>query len=105
MKLNKKIKDLTPQEQNKLNKILGECSIISFDPKKVLAKLNKAYNIRAKAHGLLLEADIMLDELYKDLTGETAKEDEHNKELTKILGNETKSMGKSVKNRKLGRKV
>lgn len=70
MKLNKKIKNLSEKEMSKLTKMLGECQIISFDPKEMTKRLEKCYDLRGKAHGLLLEADILLDGIIKDLYGE-----------------------------------
>ena len=71
LKLNKKIKELSEKEIVKLTKMLGECQIISFDPKKMSKRIKKSYELRTKAHELMLEADVLLDGIIKDLYGDT----------------------------------
>jgi Spy/CpxP family protein refolding chaperone len=70
--LNKKIKELSEKEMSKLNKMLGECQIISFDPKKMSKRIKKSYELRTKAHELMLKADVLLDGILKDLYGNNA---------------------------------
>ena len=92
MKINKKIKDLTKSERKEIDKILEDCQIIAFDGKEINEKVVLAYNLRQAAHETLLESDKLLDEVLKELRG------------IKINAKpKTKSVGKRVKDRKLGR--
>lgn len=68
--MKKKIKELTQKEISKLNKMLGECEIISFDPKKIQKKVELAYELRTDAHVLMLESDVLLDEVLKEIYGD-----------------------------------
>ena len=91
MKLNKKIRELTKEEIEQLNKMLGDCKIISFDEKEISEKRNLAVNLRMAAHETLLEADLLDDEIIKTLMG------------INNVKSKTKSVGKHPKARKLGR--
>lgn len=85
-----KLKDKEVQD---MFKKLGDCDVIAFDPKEITEKISLAYNLRSAAHETLLEADKILDEVLKELSG---IKDENTK---------TKGMGKGAKNKKLGKKV
>jgi hypothetical protein len=50
--------------------MLGDCKVISFDPKQIKRKIEKSYGMRTKAHDLMLQADILLDEVLTALYGE-----------------------------------
>ena len=84
-----KIKQMNQKEIAKLNKILGDCDIITFDPKKIKRRIEKAYQMRTKAHDLMLESDILLDEIIKELYGDS----------------QAKDLGQDTKGRRLGKKV
>ena len=86
-----KLKDKEVQD---LFKKLGECDVIAFDPKEIQEKIQTSYDMRTYAHDLLLQADILLDEVLKELSG-----------IKTNANPKTKGVGKSVKNKKLGKKV
>lgn len=69
--MKKKIKELNQKEIAKLNKMLGECDIITFNEKKVTKQIQRSYKMREQAHDLILKADILLDEVLKELYGTT----------------------------------
>lgn len=63
-----KLKD---KEIADLYKKLGDLDVITFDPKEVECKIADAYVMREEAHRLLLQSDILLDEVLKQIYGET----------------------------------
>jgi len=91
MKINKKIKDLTPEEAKKMSDIISKCNIVTFDEKEINEKIIAAYDMRVYAYDLLLEADLLIDEVLKELTG---KKDEPRKGLAK--NTKAKRLGKKV---------
>jgi hypothetical protein len=100
LKLNKKIKELTPKEKEKVNKILGDCQIIAFDIEEINEKIVLAYNLRQAAHETLLESDKLLDEVLKELRG---IENNKTNSKTKNAKLKNRGVGKNPKDRKLGR--
>jgi len=68
-----KLKDKEVQD---LFKKLGDCEVIAFDPKEIAEKIEDAYDIRTYAHELLVKADILLDEILRELSG--IKENKNN---------------------------
>ena len=94
----KKIKDLTKDEREEMNKIIDNCQIIAFDNKEIDEKILLAYNLRQAAHETLLESDKILDEVLKELRGIKTN-------ANRSKDSKTKGVGKSVKNKKLGKKV
>jgi hypothetical protein len=95
-----KLKDKEVQD---LFKKLGECDVIAFDPKEIQEKIQTSYDMRTYAHDLLLQADILLDEVLKELSG--IKKTNNANHKTKNANPKTRGVGKSVKNKKLGKKV
>ena len=73
-----KLKDKEVQD---LFKKLGECDVIAFDPKEIQEKIQTSYDMRTYAHDLLLQADILLDEVLKELSG--IKKNKENKKNDK----------------------
>ena len=92
MKLNKKIRDLTPEELKEINKLMGDCQIIAFDSEEIMEKRQLAVNLRMAAHETLLEADLLDDEIIKTLMG------------IKDVKSE-KRVGRLIKNKRLGKKA
>jgi hypothetical protein len=92
MKLNKKLRDLTPEELKEINKIMGDCQIIAFDSEEIMEKRQLAVNLRMAAHETLLEADLLDDEIIKTLMG------------IKDVKSE-KRVGRLIKNKRLGKKA
>ena len=86
-----KLKDKEVQD---MFKKLGDCDVIAFDPKEIMEKIEFAYQKRDSAHELLLQADVLLDEVLRELSGI---------KTTKNVKPKTKSVGKHPKARKLGR--
>jgi hypothetical protein len=84
MKLNKRIKDLTPEEGLEIKKILENCQIIAFDIKEINEKITLAYNLRQAAHETLLESDKLLDEVLKELRGIKTNEKTNGKRNGKV---------------------
>ena len=62
---------LNSPEVKKMFDKLGDLDVITFDPKKIQKRIIKAYDLRYKAHGMLLEADCLLDTILKELTKST----------------------------------
>jgi len=69
MKINKKIRDLTPKELDEVNKAIQDCQIIAFDGQEIAEKRQLSVNLRMAAHETLLEADLLDDEIIKTLMG------------------------------------
>ena len=92
MKLNKKLRDLTPEELKEINKLMGDCRIIAFDSEEIMEKRQLAVNLRMAAHETLLEADLLDDEIIKTLMG------------IKDVKSE-KRVGRLIKNKRLGKKA
>jgi len=92
MKINKKIKDLTKNELDEINKLIQNCYIISFDEEEITEKRKLAVNLRMAAHETLLEADLLDDEIIKTLMG--IKDDKSRKGVAK--NTKTKRLGKKV---------
>lgn len=67
----KKIKQLSKEELDSLNKAILNCEIITFDKEDIERRINEAYAFKTKGHELLLQADILLDEVLKELYGKT----------------------------------
>jgi hypothetical protein len=88
-----KLKDKEVQD---LFKKLGDCDVIAFDPKEIQEKIQTSYDMRTYAHDLLLQADILLDEVLKELSGIKTN-------ANRSKDSKTKGVGKSVKNKRLGR--
>lgn len=85
---------------------LGDCEVIAFDPKEIAEKISLAYNLRSAAHETLLEADKILDEVLKELSG--IKDEKKSKTITKSgegSNTKTKGVGKNTKRRRLGKKA
>ena len=61
-----KLKDKEVQD---MFKKLGDCDVIAFDPKEIMEKIEFAYQKRDSAHELLLQSDVLLDEVLRELSG------------------------------------
>ena len=61
-----KLKDKEVQD---MFKKLGDCDVIAFNPKEIMEKIEFAYQKRDSAHELLLQADVLLDEVLRELSG------------------------------------
>jgi ribosomal protein S13 len=101
MKINKKIKDLTKNELDEINKLIQNCYIISFDEEEIAEKRKLAVNLRMAAHETLLEADLLDDEIIKTLMG--IKDDKSRK--SKAIAKSGKGVAKCLKTKRLGKKV
>jgi len=66
--MHKKIKELTPKEIKKLNKMMDECEIITFNKADISKRIGKVLKKSTKAHADLLKADeellLIIGELY-----------------------------------------
>lgn len=49
---------------------LGDLDVMTFDPQKVQKTIMKSYAMKEKAHELLLQADLLLDEVFTKIYGE-----------------------------------
>lgn len=65
--MKKKIRELTPQEMQKLNKVLEECNIITFDENKIKGKILKANQLKDKAHIMLDQSEKLIAEVLKEI--------------------------------------
>jgi hypothetical protein len=79
-----KLKD---KEVLEMFKKLGDCEVIAFDTKEIAENIKDAYDMRTYAHDLLVQADILLDEVLKELSG--------------IKNNENKTTASKVKSNKI----
>jgi hypothetical protein len=76
-----KLKDKEVQD---LFKKLGDCEVIAFDPKEIQEKIKASYDMRTYAHDLLLQADILLDEVLKELSGIKKNKENKNNDKSKV---------------------
>ena len=87
----KKIKQLNSKEREDLYNAIKDADIISFDADAIKEKIELAYALRWSAHESLLESDLLLDEVLKELYGDKTPK--------------KRTMGKNTKGRRLGKKV
>ena len=91
----KKMK-LKDKEVREMIEKLGDCEVITFDPKEIKEKIETAYDMRNYAHDLMLQADILLDEVLKELSG-IKSNDKQTKSNKATKGRKTNK--RSIRNR------
>lgn len=70
----KKTRKLSKEEVLDFGSLIDKCEFILIDKKEIKEKLAESYSKREHAHLLMLQSDILLDEIIKELYGEeTAK--------------------------------
>jgi hypothetical protein len=65
-----KFKDMTPKQKKLLDKFIDKAEIVMFGKKDIAKSIRRAHELRDKAHDMLLEADILLDGVIKEMYGE-----------------------------------
>ena len=61
------LKQLTPKQKKLLDKLVDSAEIVVLDKDDIIERIRQANELRIKAHSMLLEADILLDTIQKEL--------------------------------------
>jgi hypothetical protein len=69
-----KLTELTPKQKKLLDKFIDKAEMVMFDKEDIVKRIRRANELRNKAHEMMLEADILLDGIIKEMYGDDKTE-------------------------------